>query len=188
MSIFNRRDFIRTGGVLAAGLFYLPACTSRMKDEASYRSLTLDEAMCVAALSEQIIPADDEFGGAIEAGVVFYIDRQLSGPLKEHAESYRENLNNLQVFCKKEFGKHFQNLASNEQIDVMERMESNAIGAGSWERPSDFFRLILSHTMQGYYGSPIHGGNKNYLSFNMLGLEYPLNIGQNRYRQPLHEL
>jgi gluconate 2-dehydrogenase gamma chain len=42
--------------------------------------------------------------------------------------------------------------------------------------------------MQGYYGSPIHGGNKDYMSFDMLGLDYPLNIGQNRYQKPLHEL
>jgi gluconate 2-dehydrogenase gamma chain len=41
--------------------------------------------------------------------------------------------------------------------------------------------------MQGYYGSPIHGGNKDYMSFNMLGLDYPLIIGQNRYRKPFYE-
>ncbi len=188
MSTFNRREFIKTGGAVAVGVSFLPACISKMKEEASYRFFTLDEAMCVLALCEQIIPADDEFGGASDAGVIFYIDRQLSGPLNEHAESYRENLNNLQAFCQKEFGKHFQNLASNEQIEVMELMEKNQMDAGFWEKPSGFFRLILSHTMQGYYGSPIHGGNKDYMSFNMLRLEYPLNIGQNRYSLPLHEL
>jgi len=159
-----------------------------MKEEDSYRFFTLDEAMCVIALCEQIIPADDKFGGASDAGVIFYIDRQLSGPLNQHAESYRENLKNLQSFCNKKFGKHFQDLTSIEQIDVMKLMEKNQIDSGLWERPSDFFHLILSHTMQGYYGSPIHGGNKDYISFNMLRLEYPLNIGQNRYRQPLHEI
>jgi len=188
MSTFNRRDFIKTGGVVAAGLLYLPSCVSKMKEEDSYRFFTLDEAMCVIALCEQIIPADDKFGGASDAGVIFYIDRQLLGPLNQHAESYRENLINLQAFCNKKFGKHFQDLTSNEQIDVMKLMEKNQIDASLWERPSDFFRLILSHTMQGYYGSPIHGGNKDYMSFNMLRLEYPLNIGQNRYRNPLHEI
>ena len=184
----KRREFIKTGGAVAVGVSFLPACVSKMKEEASYRFFTLDEAMCVIALCEQIIPADDEFGGASDAGVVFYIDRQLSGPLNELAENYRENLINLQAFCKNEFGKRFQNLASNEQIEVMKLMEENQIDARLWEKPSDFFRLTLSHTMQGYYGSPIHGGNKDYMSFNMLRLEYPLNIGQNRYRKPLHEL
>ena len=35
--------------------------------------------------------------------------------------------------------------------------------------------------MQGFYGSPRHGGNRNYVSYKMLGLEYPRVIGQNRY-------
>ena len=67
-------------------------------------------------------------------------------------------------------------------------IEGNKMDNSVWERPSDFFHLILAHTMQGYYGSPIHGGNKDYMSFNMLGLDYPLVVGQNRYRNPLHEL
>ena len=188
MSTFNRRDFIKTGGVLTAGLSFLPACTSRMVEEASFLFFTKDEGECVIALCEQIIPADDIFGGATDAGVIYYIDRQLSGIFIQHAPSYRENLKKLQSHCKNEFGKPFQNLSSKEQIDVMKKMERNEINARLWERPSDFFRLILSHTMQGYYGSPIHGGNKDYMSFDMLRLEYPLNIGQNRYRKPLDEI
>jgi gluconate 2-dehydrogenase gamma chain len=188
MSTFNRRGFIKTGGMFAAGLLYLPACSSRMKEESSYRFFTLNEAMCVIALSEQIIPADAEFGGATDAGVIFYIDRQLVGPLKEYAESYRNNLKILQAYCKTEFGKQFQDLSTEEQINTMKMMERNKIDTDVWKNPSNFFRLILSHTMQGFYGSPIHGGNKDYMSFNMLGLEYPLNIGQNRYTNPLHEL
>jgi gluconate 2-dehydrogenase gamma chain len=187
MSTFNRRDFIKTGGVVAAGLLYLPSCVSKMKEESSYRFFTLDEALCVVALCEQIIPADDEIGGATDAGVIFYIDRQLSGLLNQHAASYRKNLEKLQAYCKREFGKPFQDLSSEAQIDVMKMMEDDKIDDSSWERPSGFFSLILSHTMQGYYGSPIHGGNKDYLSFNMLELDYPLTIGQNRYLKPLHE-
>ena len=37
--------------------------------------------------------------------------------------------------------------------------------------------------MQGFYGSPRHGGNRNYASYRMLGLEYPPVLGQNRYRE-----
>jgi len=188
MSTFNRRDFIKTGGLLAVGVSLFPACASHMKEGSGYSFFTEDEAICVIALCEQIIPADDEFGGATNAGVINYIDRQLSGTFKQDAPVYRENLKKLQTHCNNEFGKTFQKLSSNEQIDVMEKMESNKIDAGSWEKPSEFFQLILSHTMQGYYGSPIHGGNKDYMSFDMLQLEYPLNVGQNRYVKPLHEL
>jgi gluconate 2-dehydrogenase gamma chain len=188
MSAFNRREFIKAGGAVTAGMLFLPACTSGIKEGASYRFFSNDEGACVIALCEQIIPADEKFGGATDAGVIYYIDIQLSGTFKEHATVYRENLEKLQTYCNNEFGKQFQELSSKEQIDVMKIMEGNKMDASQWERPSDFFRLILSHTMQGYYGSPIHGGNKDYMSFDMLGLDYPLNIGQNRYKKPLHEL
>jgi len=37
--------------------------------------------------------------------------------------------------------------------------------------------------MQGYYGSPRHGGNKDNMSYKMLKLDYPVVIGQNRYNK-----
>jgi gluconate 2-dehydrogenase gamma chain len=66
----------------------------------------------------------------------------------------------------------------------MKMMESNQIKETEWPQAqaSEFFNLVLSHTMQGFYGSPIHGGNKGYMSFEMLRIDYPLVIGQNRYR------
>jgi gluconate 2-dehydrogenase gamma chain len=187
MATFNRRDFIKTGGVIAVGWSFLPGCSTNIKGEASYRFFTLDEAMCVIALCEQIIPADDEFGGATDAGVIYYIDRQLTGVFRDHAPTYRESLKKVQIHCIHEQGKPFQDLAFDEQFEIMQRMETNKIEADSWENPPGFFRLVHAHTMQGYYGSPIHGGNKDYMSFNMLELDYPLIIGQNRYTKPLHE-
>ena len=52
-----------------------------------------------------------------------------------------------------------------------------------WEKGFDmqFFELIMDHSLQGFYGSPRHGGNKNYISYKMINLDYPVIIGQNRY-------
>ena len=50
-----------------------------------------DEAELVAAITDLIIPADDT-PGALAAGVVFYIDRQLAGPLSRYRGAYREGL------------------------------------------------------------------------------------------------
>ena len=75
-------------------------------------------------------------------------------------------------------------MLAEDQIALMKSMESNLIDENQWPggNPSDFFNLVHSHTMQGFYGSPIHGGNKDYMSFEMLRIDYPLVIGQNRYR------
>ncbi len=94
MSTFNRRDFIKTAGVVVVGVSLLPSCSSKMKDEVFYRFFTNEEGECVIALCEQIIPASENYGGATDAGVIFYIDRQLSGTFKGHTTTYRENLEN----------------------------------------------------------------------------------------------
>ena len=63
-------------------------------------------------------------------------------------------------------------------------MDTNQLNSEEWSegRASDFFNVVRAHTMQGFYGSPIHGGNKEFMSFEMLRIDYPLVIGQNRYR------
>ena len=188
MSTLNRREFIKTTGVVVVGVSLLPACSSKNKNDAYYRFFTNDEGECVIALCEQIIPAQENYGGATDAGVIFYIDKQLGGYFKDHAPTYRKSLKKLQDFCKGEFRKSYQSLSSNQQLDVINKMAGNRMNPNTWKNSSGFFRLLQRHTMQGFYGSPIHGGNKDYMSFDMLRLDYPLNIGQNRYQKPLHNL
>ena len=63
-------------------------------------------------------------------------------------------------------------------------MESGGLGDPFWKDGFDkqFFELVRSHCLQGFYGSPRHGGNNDYVSYRMLGLDYQPIIGQNRYR------
>ena len=176
----NRRDFIKTASLAFGSVLFFPSC---LKHNSTYRFFTIEEANCIIAICEQIIPKDKS-PGATDAGVIYYIDRQLSGVFNYDQETYRKGIKNLQSYCSGKFGKTFDLIIPADQIKVMKMMESNQINESEWpkSKPSDFFNLVLSHTMQGFYGSPIHGGNKDYLSFEMLRIDYPLVIGQNRYR------
>jgi gluconate 2-dehydrogenase gamma chain len=40
---------------------------------------------------------------------------------------------------------------------------------------------LRRHTMQGYYGSPRHGGNKDAVSWRMLNLSEPMLRGRAQY-------
>ncbi len=53
--------------------------------------------------------------------------------------------------------------------------------APSSNRIARFLSLVRSHTLQGYYGSPRHGGNRNAVSWRMLGLDEPLLRGRAQY-------
>lgn len=180
MSKLNRRDFIQSASLAFGSILLFPSC---LQQRGNYRFFTADEAKCILAFCEKIIPKD-ESAGATDAGVIFYIDRQLSGVFHYDQEIYRTGIRNLQTYCSKEYGKTFESIASVDQISVMKAVETNQLNEIQWPigQPSDFFNLVLSHSMQGFYGSPIHGGNKDYMSFEMLRIDYPLVIGQNRYR------
>ena len=139
--------------------------------EGPWRVLTPDEARLVEAVSEQIIPADRD-PGAKEAGVVHFIDRQLDGPYKRFADKYHAGLACLAKTSQALFGKAFEALAWPDQTRVLQAMESNKVPKDIWTTPSasEFFNLIRDHSMQGFYGSPRHGGNRDFASWRMLGV------------------
>lgn len=148
----------------------------------AWRFLTPNEAEAVVAIAEQIIPADRS-PGATDACVVNFIDQQLAGFYSRHQTTYRDGLRALQASCQDKHGKRFENLSWDSQTELLKAMEAGTLPAEFWEPVSarEFFRLVREHSMQGFYGSPRHGGNRDYVSYRMMGLEYPYVIGQNRY-------
>jgi gluconate 2-dehydrogenase gamma chain len=184
----NRRELLMlaavaaTGGAVGAGA---PALLNRelfRGQPSRWRYLTDAEASLLDSMCAQIIPTDED-PGAPEAGCVIYIDRQLIGPHQRFAESYRAGLASLAATCQALHAKSFEELSSHDQIDLLKKLESGQVSKEHWKTVSsrEFFQLVCDHCMQGFYGSPRHGGNKDYVSYRMLGLAYPNIIGQNRY-------
>lgn len=175
----NRRKFLRTLSVATGSMLFLPACS---RAGTPWRFFTQSEAETVIAIAEQIIPADKD-PGATEAGVINFIDRQLAGFYSNSQKTYRKGLAALQLYCMGRHNQLFEKLEWEKQTEVLRLMEKNSIEGDYWKDypSSGFFRILRDHTMQGFYGSPRHGGNKNYASYKMMGINYPHIIGQNRY-------
>lgn len=161
------------GGTLIARSDDIPTGT--------WHFFTPDEARLVEAVSEQIIPADTD-PGAKDAGVVVFIDRQLVGPYARYQMAYRDGLRALQETCRRQFDKPFEALGWDDQTKVLASLEAGRAPQELWTSPtcSEFFNLVLEHTKQGFYGSPQDGGNRNYVSYKMLGLESSYRPGPNR--------
>ena len=176
----NRRKFIQSISLASGSLLLFPACGGSQKSV--WRFLSEDEALTIIAIAEQIIPADQD-PGATDAGVINFIDKQLAGFYSNFQESYRNGIAALNQYCLKKFSQPFEKLEWNKQTEVLNLMEKNSIEGEYWkENPaSRFFRMLRDHSMQGFYGSPRHGGNKNYLSYKMIRVDFPHVIGQNRY-------
>ncbi len=187
---FSRRTALKLGIVGVIGAASGAGSTALVAHLAKaprprYRFFTEDEAALLIEICDQIIPQDDT-PGARETGAISYIDRQLCGALVRHRSAYRQGLESFRQTCKAVHGAPFESLATPGKIEALRLIESGRAPAGLWSDPSaaGFFGLVLAHTMQSFYGSPKHGGNRNYASYHMLGLDYPQVAGQNRYKGP----
>jgi gluconate 2-dehydrogenase gamma chain len=121
------------------------------------------------AICEQIIPADQD-PGAAWAGVANYIDRQLAGFYREYRPIYRAGL----AEADRRSGGSFAHVPAKRQKEILRQMEKD-------ETTKAFFTLVVSHTMQGFYGDPRHGGNRDYCSWRMLGVPPSPVRGRNQY-------
>jgi gluconate 2-dehydrogenase gamma chain len=139
--------------------------------QGNWEFLSDEEAGTLAAICDQIVPAD-EFPSASQAGVLTYIDRQLIRHYRRHRDAYRAGLEQAQAMSRQRFGKDLASLTEPQQLDVVS-------GLSQQNRP--FFELVRTHTLEGYYGSPRHGGNRDAASWRMLGLAEPPVLGRAQY-------
>ncbi|MCZ2496674.1 gluconate 2-dehydrogenase subunit 3 family protein [Xylophilus sp. Kf1] len=157
------------------------------------RYFTAPEWAFVQAAVARLIPADDTGPGGIEAGAHEFIDRQMDeafghaaiwymqGPFAEAApefgyqgrmpprEVYRAGIAACDAHCKQTFGgKVFAQLDPAQQDAVLKGMEGGSI---TFENvgAKTFFGFLLQNTKEGYLSDPIHGGNRNGVSWQMIG-------------------
>lgn len=175
----SRRKFLQAALVASAGTAATVACG---RTGSPWRFLTVDEARTLAAACDQIIPAD-EAPGAAWAGVVNFIDRQLCGPYRRLQDSYRHGIAATEKSSRTLYGSDFAALPREKQVELLTLMEQGKVPQDAWQKISsiEFFSMFLDHTMQGFYGDPRHGGNRDRASWKMVGLSYPMIRGRLKY-------
>jgi len=174
----TRRKFMQ----IAASAVAAAPVISCSKATNPWRFLTADEAKTLEGICGHIVPTDQD-PGAKEAGVVNYIDRQLLGHLKRHQKAYREGLMGVDQTSQALNRGRFVELQPDKQLAVLAALEKNAAPGEVWKlrSPKTFFDLVVNHCMQGFYGDPRHGGNRDGMSWKMLGLPYPPIRGRQQY-------
>ena len=122
------------------------------------------------AVVDCLIPPDD-FPGAYEAGVCDYIERLLQTDLAEHAEFFRAGLDAIDNEALATYNAPFPLLTRDQQISILESIESGAVKT-SWPiAPAYFFAMLVNTTAEGYYSDPEQGGNHGRASWVMTGFE-----------------
>ncbi len=181
--MINRRQFVKRAAIFYGSLLLLPGCVRGTKKE-PLRVFTREEAESLGSICEQLIPTDN-FAGARDTGVINFIDKLLYQRFPELTEPYKDGIRSLEAFCGETRGKAFARLEWNIQHSILEQMEKGELPPSFWGKTNqrEFFNMVLRNTMQGYYGSPRHGGNKDHVSYRMMRLDFPLLAGQNRYEK-----
>lgn len=159
-----RRDFVVA--TVAAGTGILSGCGSSRSG--GWEFLTEHYAGTLRILCDQIVPAD-AYPSASEAGVIDFIDRQLVRSLRRHRNTYRDGLQRADALSRKRYGSALAELAPAMQREAVLAVEQD---------DRAFFELVRNHTLEGYYGSPRHGGNRDAVSWRMLGLAEPPVLGR----------
>jgi gluconate 2-dehydrogenase gamma chain len=165
--LLTRRQFVAAGALGSAVI----AAGCHRGQRSTWQFLTEEQARTLQAICDQIIPAD-EFPSAAQAGVLSYIDGQLMRHYRRHRDAYRHGLEVAQTLSRRRFGQDLASLTPAQQFDLVSALEV---------QEGHFFTLVRSHTMEGYYGSPRHGGNRDAVSWRMLGLGEPPVLGRAQY-------
>ena len=130
---------------------------------------------------------------------MIYIDRQLAGPygkdryrytkapfvesVPEHGYQGKENPQEIYRDGLRKLGADFAELAAPQQDERLKAMEATM-----------FFRMLRTHTIEGMFSDPMHGGNANLIGWQLIGYPGPImsyreeidkNYGQRYSRKPV---
>ena len=163
----TRRQFVAASAL--GGVAVVVGCRTGARGNWEY--LSDGQARTLATICDQIVPAD-RFPSASQAGVLTFIDRQLIRHFRGHQDAYRDGLEQANAISRKRFGRDLADASEEQQFAVVSALEQEA---------KPFFELVRNHTLEGYYGSPRHGGNRDAVSWRMLGLSEPILRGRAQY-------
>jgi gluconate 2-dehydrogenase gamma chain len=155
-------------------------------------ALTATEAGFITAAVDTLIPADELSPSGSDCGIVTFIDRQLASDWGGGAKMYRSGpfhkgkpeqgyqlaLTPRQFFqtgiaeannwSQKNYGKELDRLSQSDRVAAIKAMEEGKADFASLGSRA-FFNALLSLTMEGFFSDPAYGGNRDCVSWKMLG-------------------
>lgn len=203
MADVSRRAMIKAigGGTVAISLPLVsaaghepgptPPAAGRGAATTTYLFLNQEEAAFVEAAVSRLIPPDEQWAGALEAGVPNFIDKQLAGAWGAGERLYRSGpwrpgtpsqgyqlpftpadlfrtalraINNELTRA----GTPFARMSAERQDAYLRSLEAG--GKDLDGVPSKvFFDALWNCTIEGFFSDPVYGGNRGMVSWRMIG-------------------
>jgi gluconate 2-dehydrogenase gamma chain len=140
------------------------AGASRAQAQQRFTSLDAGSAAEIEAIARQIIP-DDDTPGAGRAGVIWFIDGALAGYDQDKRELYTRGLAETQAKRAQLFPgtTSIVSLKAEQQVALLQAIEK-----------TEFFQQVRLHTILGFFGHPMYGGNRDMVGWKLIGVEHAM--------------
>ena len=176
-----------------------------------WQFFTPEEGAAVEALMDRLIPPDDKWAGAKDAGCAVYLDRQLAGPYGSSAglymrppfmdglptqgaqspftpaTRYRQSLDALAKHVGAAYpGKRVPELSAAQLDELLTGLEKGRVKLDD-NSGTALFELLLKNTIEGFFADPCYGGNRGMVGWRMIGYpgaRYDLRDWITRHNEP----
>ena len=163
-------DISRRAVLVSAAIVPVAALTATAQTPAPPASALSDSQLrLLAAIVDRVIPKDELGPSASESGVTEYINRSLADYLAPEKPAFLEGLEQTDAFARRTQNQPFVNLSAEKQDAVLTAMDNGA--ADGFPNARAFFNRARRLTLEGMFGDPYYGGNKNFAGWDLI--RYP---------------
>ncbi|MEU7748634.1 gluconate 2-dehydrogenase subunit 3 family protein [Nonomuraea sp. NPDC049158] len=132
--------------------------------------LTALQVATLSAVVDTIVPADEHPGG-VEAGVLDYLEGQFGRDLAGLRAYYGAGLDAIDAEAGERYGVRFGLLEPGRREALLRAVEAGETRTPwPFDAPA-FVSTVVEHVMEGFYGDPGNGGNRDAVSWRMIGFE-----------------
>jgi len=174
--LLSRRAFLAgSAGLWISLSLARPLAVAAVQRDSQPRALDPREWQVVRSITARILPTDD-LPGAIEADCVNFIDKALAAEDAEALPAYRAALAELDRVCRAAKGSGFVELPAESQDEILAALEEGRLAGWKSEvaDPTVFFATVRMHTILGFVLDPRHGGNRDYVGWQVMGYPGPV--------------
>ncbi len=164
INLISRRTVLASATLIP--LAAIATAPQRAAAQAPAKALTAEQRKTVDALVDRIIPEDELGPSAADCGAGEYIDRCLADYLAAEKPLFLEGLDNLDVFALRTQGIAFSSLPAEKRDAVLMAIDDNQA-----PQLRGFFNRVRRLTLEGMFGDPVYGGNKNFAGWDLI--RYP---------------
>ena len=162
-------EISRRAVIVSAALIPVAALAQTATTSSTPSALSDAQLRILAAFVDRLIPKDELGPSASECGVPAYINRALGDYLAGEKTAFIEGLEATDALARRTQNAAFADLTPAQQDALLTSMDNGA--ADGFPNGRAFFNRARRLALEGMFGDPYYGGNKNFAGWDLI--KYP---------------